>query len=130
MSAPSLSDFRQTFPEFGDLTIYPDASVTLWLGFATQMVNETRWGSLYNLGVYLVIAHNLILAARDQASADAGGIAGEMTGPVSSKGVDKVSVSYDTGSATMQGAGAWNLSTYGVRYLQLSRMFGAGGMQL
>jgi hypothetical protein len=127
MSAPSVTEFRVTFPEFTS-DLYQDAQVTMWLGFAQSMVNECRWGSLYNLGCYLVTAHNLVLSARDQAAVDAGGVAGEMTGPVASKSVDKVAVSYSTGDAAIKDGAAWNLSTYGVRYKTMARIFSTGGL--
>jgi hypothetical protein len=53
-----------------------------------------------------------------------------MTGPVASKSIDKVSVSYDTAAAAMKDAGDFNLTTYGVRYLRIAKMMGAGGLQL
>jgi hypothetical protein len=130
MAAPSLTEFRSTFPEFAPDDLYSDGQVNLWLTFALQMANEQRWGTLYSLGVYLVTAHNLYLSARDQATAEAGGVPGEVTGSVSSKAVDKVSVSYDTGAVAMEKAGDWALSTYGIRYLRMARLMGAGGLQL
>jgi hypothetical protein len=130
MPAPSLSDFRVTLSEFADTTAHPDASITIWLTLAVNMVNECRWGALYNLGVYLVTAHNLVLGARDQATIPAGGIPGEMTGAIASKSVDKVSVSYDTNAATLANAGEWALTSYGTRFLRLSRQMGAGVIQL
>lgn len=81
-------------------------------------------------GIELCTAHHLVLAARDEATAAIGGTPGQVTGPQSSKAVDKVSASYDTGAATIDDAGMWNLTTYGVRYLTLARLMGAGGMQL
>lgn len=128
MPAPTVSDFRSTFPEFAD-DLYSDDQVTTWLTFAQSMVNECRWGSLYGLGVSLVAAHNLYLGAKNQDAALGGGTPGEVTGSVASKSIDKVSVGY-ADNATFEGAGDWNLSTYGVRYLRTARQMGAGGLQL
>lgn len=124
------AQFRADFPEFADTAKYSDASVEFWLIVSASLVNPERWGVLTDQGVELCTAHHLVLAARDQASAIIGGIPGQVNGPQSSKAVDKVSASYDTGAATIDDAGMWNLTTYGVRYLTLARMMGAGGMQL
>lgn len=122
--------FRTTLPAFASEVAYPDATVNLWLAAAKLMVNADRWMEMTDTGIALVTAHYLVLESRSQAAASRGGTAGEMNGPTSSKSVDKVSVSYDTSAATIEGAGAWNLTSYGVRYLTLARMFGAGGIQL
>ncbi|MBN9359824.1 DUF4054 domain-containing protein [Herbaspirillum huttiense] len=122
--------FRQHFPEFEDAGIYPDAQVTFWLTVAENLVNRVRWGGLADQGVELVTAHHLVLARRDELATSVGGVPGLMTGPQSSKSVDKVSASYDTNAATVDGAGFWNLTTYGVRYASLAKLFGAGGLQV
>lgn len=122
--------FRADFPEFADATKYSDASIDFQLIIATSLVNSCRWGVLTDQGIELCAAHFLVLARRDEATAEVGGIPGQVTGPQSSKAVDKVSTSYDTGAATIDDAGMWNLTTYGVRFLTLARMMGAGGMQL
>lgn len=124
------SGFRTAFPEFGDTTAYPDATVNLWLGYAQSLVNLDRWGTLYDLGVYLLTAHNLAIWKKDSKAAAAGGVPGSTSGAQSSKAVDGVSVSYDTTVATVDGAGYLNLTTYGTRFADLRDMFGAGGIQL
>lgn len=97
---------------------------------AVSMVNSTRWGELTDLGVSLVTAHHLALGARDTQLSTAGGIPGQSSAPMSSKAVDKVSASYDTGAVTIQDAGFWNMTSYGIRFISLARMMGAGGMHL
>jgi hypothetical protein len=124
------TQFRTDFPEFANTAIYPDSMVQAWLTVAASLVNATRWAELANIGMELVTAHHLVLGARDQNSAAVGGVPGLMTGPTSAKSVDKVSTSYDTGAASLDGAGFWSLSSYGIRYLTLARMFGAGGLQI
>lgn len=126
----SATSFRVDFPEFASTGTYPDAMVNFWLGLAGKLLDPTRWDDLLDYGTELFVAHNLTLAARDQKSATAGGIPGAGGGVVASKAVDKVSVSYDTALAGIEGAGNWNLTTYGTRYIQLARMVGAGGVQL
>jgi hypothetical protein len=124
------AQFRTDFPEFASSSVYPDSLITLWSSVATQLVNAERWGTLTDIAIELCTAHHIALAARDQAASATGAIPGEMTGPVSAKSVDKVSVAYDTGAAALTNAGFWSLTTYGVRFLQLARMFGAGGIQV
>lgn len=123
------AQFRLDFPEFADPVKYPDSLINFWLGVAASLVNATRWMELTNLGIELVTAHHLVLSARDELATTIGGIPGEMKGPTSAKSVDKVSVSYDTNAAALSDAGAWNLTSYGVRFLGLARLMGAGGYQ-
>lgn len=124
------AQFRADFPEFTDAVRYPDSLIQMWLTVAASLVNGCRWMELTNIGIELVTAHHVVLAVRDQTSATVGGVPGEMTGPTASKSVDKVSKSYDTGAATLDDAGFWALTAYGIRYLSLARMMGAGGMQI
>jgi hypothetical protein len=126
----TASSFRADFPEFASTTNYPDAQVDFWIDAAGQLVSEDRWGTLYDFGVELLVAHNLTLGRRDQVAVAGGGVGGASGGVVSSKSVDKVSVSYDTGAATFEGAGDLNTTMYGIRWNRLARMFGAGGLQI
>ncbi|HGL4259613.1 DUF4054 domain-containing protein [Burkholderia dolosa] len=125
-----VSQFRQAFPEFDDTTTYPDALVQFWMTVAVSLVNVDRWGDLTDLGIALVTAHHLALAVKDQKMAVVGGVPGQVSGPQSSKAVDKVSASYDTAAVAIKDGGFWNATMYGVRYLSLAMMMGAGGMQL
>ncbi|MBU9552441.1 DUF4054 domain-containing protein [Burkholderia multivorans] len=125
-----VSQFRQSFPEFNDTTTYPDSLVQFWMTVAVSLVNAERWGELTDLGIALVTAHHLALAVKDQKMAAVGGVPGQVTGPQSSKAVDKVSASYDTSAVAIKDGGFWNATMYGVRYLSLAMMMGAGGMQL
>lgn len=120
---------RKDFPEFADPAKYPESSVKFWLSIAALTLNADRWGSLLDLGTELFVVHHLVLAARD-ALGGAAGIPGKVEGIVSSKAVDKVSVGYDAGSVSLTDAGFYNMSVYGIRFLQLARMIGAGGIQL
>lgn len=125
-----IAQFRQSFPEFSDATTYSDSLVQFWMTVAVSLVNAERWGELTDLGIALVTAHHLALAVKDQKMAAVGGVPGQVTGPQSSKSVDKVSASYDTAAVAIKDGGFWNATMYGVRYLSLAQMMGAGGMQL
>jgi hypothetical protein len=122
------AQFRSDFPEFANAT---DAQINLWLTVATALVDPARWDELTDIGVELVTAHHLAIALRNARAGAAGGAgAGAVGGPVASKAVDKVSVSYNTSATQFEGEAFWNMTTYGIQYLQLARMFGAGGFQL
>ena len=122
--------FRQDFPEFADTTKYPDPAVNLWLGLASTTLPADRWCDYLDIGMELFTAHNLALAAGNQATAAVGGAPWQVKGPMTSKAVDKVSGGYDSGAATLDDGGFFNLTTYGIQFLQLSRMIGSGGIQL
>lgn len=124
------AEFREAFPEFADTTKYPDSQVEFWMTVAVSLVNPERWGVLTDNGIALVTAHHLVIANQDQAVSSAGATPGEVKGATASKSVDKVSVGYDTKSVTIDDAGFWNMSKYGIRYITLAKMFGAGGLQL
>lgn len=120
------SIFRTDFPEFTDTTIYPTSSVNFWLSYAVLLLNAQRWSTVVNLGAELYIAHNLVLEAKAQAEAANGAPPGVTTGPIAGKSVDKVSINYDVNAGIVPDAGHWNLTIYGTRFIQMSRMFGAG----
>lgn len=122
--------FRATFPEFGSAIRYPDEQVDFWLVVATKLVNVGRWGDLADLGVSLILAHNLVLAGQASKQAAFGKAPGVTQGILSSKSVDGVSAGYDVSTASEEGAGQWNLTTYGARFYRMSQQMGAGPVQL
>ncbi len=117
----AYADFIAAFPAFSDATKYPQASFTFWLGVAGLRLDANRWGDYLDYGSQLFIAHNLATAGR------AG--AGTVTGPTSAKSIDKLSKSMDVSAVTIEGAGDWNSTTYGIQFYQLMLMMGSGGMQ-
>lgn len=130
-TAERVVNFRQAFPEFANGPNYPTAELTVWFTVAEEFVNnKVRWKKLLELGRQLFVAHNLVMNRRNQDAVANGGIPGEATGPVNNKSVDKVSVGYDVNAAAIEGAGNWNLTSYGQRYIQIARMVGIGGLQI
>ena len=119
--------FKTIFPEF---TSTADATITFWITVAVGLLNEERWEDQIDMGIALFTAHHLVIDSRDTASATAGGSPGAVPGVVTSKSVDKVSVSYDGTLGTYEGAGFWNQTNYGVRFFQMARLVGAGGYQI
>jgi len=124
----TAASFRTDFPEFANTSAYPDATVNFWLGIASKRMDPLRWGELLDPGIELYIAHNLALSRPGVVAAAGGGVPGA-AGIISSKAVGSVSKSYDTSTASVDGAGNYNATTYGTRYYELLMMFGAGGVQ-
>ncbi|MDP3351819.1 MAG: DUF4054 domain-containing protein [Hydrogenophaga sp.] len=128
--AVTPATFRQHFPEFASVVSYPDPQVQFWIDVAGKLLPADRWADLIDDGTELFTAHHLAIGKRDQDAAAIGGTPGAINGPQTSKAVDKVSASYDTGAVTYEGAGFWNATMYGIGFWRLARMIGAGGIQL
>jgi hypothetical protein len=130
--AVTVASFRQQFPEFTDASVYDGGLITTFVNLAVNCFqNALRWDvNCIDYGTGLFVAHHLVLQARANQTADVGGIPGTVQGVITSKSVDKVAVGYDTKSVTLADAPFWNMTTYGLRFMQLTRMFGMGGVQL
>lgn len=126
----TYSDFTAAFPEFSDTTAYPQATFTFWLGIAVLRLPADRWADLRDHGSMLFIAHNMAVQRRNAKAAAKGSTVGSIEGPTTAKSIDKLSKSQDASAVTLEGAGDWNSTTYGVQFWQLAQMIGAGGLQL
>ena len=116
-----------TFPEFSNTELYPVTMVEAWITPAVEMMNSYRFGDQYNLAVCLYIAHQTVLSAREYLTSSTGKqIVGETRGPVSGKTIDKVSVTYNNQAASVEGAGAYNSTSYGQRLYKLIQTFSSG----
>lgn len=122
--------FRVDFPEFADNVAYPDSGITFWLTVAGKLLNTLRWQDMLDTATELFVAHQLVLERQAQKSAAKGAVPGVTTGAISSKTVGPVTQAYDTSAGIDEGAGHWNLSTYGIRLIQLCSLFGAGPIQV
>lgn len=125
----NYATFTTDFPEFAN-SQYPQGWFNFWLTVGQKMLNDCAWQDLVYQGLALFIAHQMALQLRNVKAAAFGGDAGANSGPIASKGTDKVNVSYDTGSASIEGQGHYNLTTYGTQFIMLARMVGAGGAQV
>jgi hypothetical protein len=114
------AQFKADFPAFESAS---DARIGFWLALGERLLPADRWADLLDTGLELYIAHQLTLESKT-------GTGGNVVGQVTSKSVDKISVSYDTAAVSLADAGHYNASSYGVQLLQLARMIGAGGFQL
>lgn len=117
--------FRSRYPAFRS-DQFPDSSVEIRLKLADKFFEGWEDGDVREHAMCLYVAH--YLTAQGMQAAGAGGAAS--LGTVSGKSVDGASISYDTGSAVEQGAGFWNITSYGRELYQLLRVFGAGAIQL
>lgn len=121
--------FRSDLPEFSDGAKYTSGSVNFWLAVAQQLNNPARWGTLLPVGIELLAAHYMLGEAQALATANAGGFPGLATGPVGSKSVSQVSISYAVQAALEDGAGSYNATIYGQRWWHLAQLIGAGPIQ-
>lgn len=117
--------FRSDFPELSDTAKYPEAVITFWLGVGVNLLPADRWDSMLDFGLELFTAHHVVIASREST-----GTPGAVTGPHSAEAVDKVSYSMDTQAVTLTDGAFWNMTSYGIQFLQLARMMGAGGIQV
>jgi hypothetical protein len=122
--------FRKQFPEFADTVQYPTPMVDFWSGIASQQVNQNKWCEMWVTGVSLYTAHELVIAQQSAKAAKQGGVAGTSGGIANTKTVGSVTVGYDATSTTEKDAGYWNRTTYGIQFIRLTRIFGAGVIQL
>ncbi|MDC9598625.1 DUF4054 domain-containing protein [Xenorhabdus anantnagensis] len=105
---PSVTQFRTDFPQFTDTVKFPNNQIQFRLNLADKQLDENRLGDMFGYLVELMTAHYITLWAADSRSVAAGGTGGANSGVASSKSVDKVSVSYDTGATLNPNAGFWN----------------------
>ena len=136
----TVATFRQDYPEFDDVN-YPTPAVNYYLAIAALLLNTNRLGlgtvtavspptTIYDFLTELFVAHFLTIEKRAQDAAKTGAVPGEVGGPVASKSVGPLSVSFDNAAVIAPDAGHWNLSTYGLRFIQLARFKGSGPVQI
>lgn len=102
----------------------PSSSIPVWW----QVYNPQL--SQLDVGAELFVAHNCALRKYAQNTAAAGGVPGLQKGVISSESADGGSVSYDTSAGIVEGEAHWNLTFYGVQFIYMVRMVGAGPMQI
>jgi len=127
VSTPPI--FRSHFPEFGDVTTYPDTQVQFNLDLSSACLPAERWGSMLQAGVELMTAHMLALSRYAVVGGGSGGAPGMAKGLMTSKGVSKVNVGYDVNVTAVEGGGPWNYTIYGQRFYWMMRIVGIGGYE-
>lgn len=126
----SVCDFRKHYPEFGSIENYPNSAVEYYLTWATILMNPERWLSALPLAVELYAAHFLSEEYAAFQNSRLNQPAGSISGPVSARSVDKVSLTYDVNSVVDTDAGDWNQTIYGRRLWRMVMIAGMGPIQV
>jgi hypothetical protein len=130
LPAATINQFRADYPEFANPATFTDSAIRYWMNVAYLLLNAYRWGRMIGVATELFVAHNLLLEARAQQTALAGGLPGESKGAITNQGAGAVTLGYDAASTLQTGAGHWNQTEYGNRFIRTARMFGAGPIQI
>lgn len=123
-----IADFRAAFPQFANVTTFPDALITLQFNMATGFVSDSTYGCMTipvrTSALYMMTAHLLALGV---IIADGGSYQG-VAGIVTQSKVGDVSV---TLAQPPYGTSAWRywlgLTPYGSMLLALLMAQSAGG---
>jgi hypothetical protein len=124
------AQFRVNYSAFSDAAAYPNEFIQMFLTEAYNSMDPNRWGTELDFYAQLKAAHWISLFGAANKAGARGAMPGQVTGPVSSKGVGPASISYDISAVVMQGGDTWNGTIYGQQYWRKARLAGAGGMQL
>lgn len=127
--AVTITSFRAAFPAFGDPTKYPDGQVQFYLDFAVLMLRPERWTTVLDQGTMLFVAHFLSTDALALA-AGIGGVPGTGVGVVDGGTIDKVTYSKNVDAVMEPDAGHWGMTIYGLQFIRIARMMGAGPIQV
>lgn len=130
MSIVTLDQFRAAVPAMADVYRFPDPSIQIWLDAADARMNADRWGDLYTVGACMFAAHFVSGDTLMLKEGTRGGAPGLRSGAITSESGDSVSVSFDTSGTNIDGDGHWNQTIYGKRFKELSRLVGAGPVQV
>jgi len=129
----TVQQFRTNFPAFTSTTMYPDGSVSFWLNYAYMFlgagITGRRWGIALDLGAQMFTAHNVTLDFLGASEGANGAPSGMTTGPVVSKTVGDLTITYDVASGVNEADQHWSLTNYGTRFIKMARQFGTGPFQ-
>jgi len=120
-SAPlNIEQMRALLPAFTDPP-YSDVMIQAWINLCP--ISYDVWGSRYQLGQALWVAHELTKFGPN-GMATMPGQAG--IGAPTSRSVNGVSVGYDVRIGYMDGAGPYNLTVYGQQFWMMAKLLSAG----
>lgn len=128
----TVAGFRAIFPEFASVDAYPDARVSFALNEASVRLLPGVWGELLESGLAYYAAHRLALSSVLVKAPGAGAATATPLAPpgiVTSKAVGGVSKSMDVSIGSVDGAGDFNLTTYGRQFASLAATVAVGAMQ-
>jgi hypothetical protein len=123
---PEFDTSNQTDPTAPVFT----SAITFWLVVAYKMLNADRWGDMLDLGAELFTAHNVVLEALAKRNMDTGNIPGVATGAIAGMGAGDVTISYNTAAVLELGAGHWNYTVFGQRFIHMANLMGSGPLQI
>lgn len=116
------ADFKLRYPEFDPVD---DARVQIFLDDAALEMCESAWGDLYDRGQAALAAHMLAIANQTEAS---GGTGGGASGPVASRSIGDVSVSFGLSSSSSKSEDWYTSTPYGSDYWRLVKIVGMGAV--
>ena len=127
--AYTQEQFLELFPQFTDKVA--EVVFTTFINLASNNLNAQRWGSNWEYGMGLFIAHFLTLYIKTAGTVDSPETnltKGLTKGITASKSVDGVSVSYDVSSilGDINGWGAYKSTEYGIQLITMARLAGKG----
>ena len=109
------ASFKVRFPEFAAES---DPRIQLFIDDSVIILNSVYWGEKYDLGLYYLSAHYLVLANKSEA----GSIASK--GAISGRTVDGVSTTYNRVAPVNESDSYYAYTTYGQKYLALRKTLG------
>lgn len=112
-----IATFRQDYPEFADVTAYPDNTVQRWIDLAVSRLKPEFWQDTLEQGIGLFVAHNLLASKPKTGQPPTG-----LLTSVSFNG--SLTHSYDFSMIAIKNKGFWNLTVYGQQFAYLSDMVG------
>lgn len=134
ITAEIVTAFRDHYDEFSDQDTWPDKVLTRALEDGDDETGK-RWGaykprSLKLRGMFAFAAHRLVTSRINAAVTESGGLA-VVANAVAGKSVADESVSYAVPTQTMDERirnGDMTLTAYGLEFLRLRKMAGAGAL--
>jgi len=119
----TVADFRDRFPEFSDVTSYPDATIQLNIDDASLEVTSL-FGIYEEVALAYLSAHFLVTSNE----ATSGDVTGK--GGIASEAVDGVSVSYANAVIDTQSEQFLISTIYGQRFLRYKQKLSIGNVQV
>jgi len=111
------TNIKARFPEFDS---EDDSRIQVFIDDAGVILNEYHWGDKYDLGVSYYVAHSLAIANRATTSSGSDVVSGR----ISSKSVDGVSVSYTDDIGVGGGSVEFQKTLYGQKFEYLMGTLG------
>lgn len=116
------TEFKARFPEFSSET---NDRVQLFINDADPLFDQSRWDTLYPVGIANLVAHELVIANQQTAAA---GQIGKLSNDTLTKKVGDVQVGKDTMLLNKQAENPYMRTSYGQKYLSLRKLVGMGGV--